>query len=280
LAVSCVKEVTRQYNEARVITDIGTISLGMQKQHISHILSSSISTPHYHLSSAMPGKHVHFLPTPKAYAPLTPSTPALSVGASPLSSSGPRTPPAFARGLPGPSPYAVPYGVKTRPTAPRTVRLHTFLQFSQSPTLNWDVSLPPSTISTRHRELSRHTLAEPATSPPLSRITLRSPHMPWNITVSATRDGCVTVGDVLDTIYRTLRANVSSREFHELPSAKDSRRVTAAYEQRYRRHNRSKGYESEKQGGLRRVDFLMGHNIFTGFSPTTRGPDVWALNTS
>jgi hypothetical protein len=220
----------------------------------------------------MPGKHVRFSQTAKSYAPLTPPTPALSVGASPLSSSGLRTPPSFAMGLPGPSPYAVPYN-KPRPTTPRAVRMHAFLQFSQSPILNWDISLHPSTIS-----IPRRALAEPATSPPLGRVTLRSPHMPWSITVTAARDGCVTVGDVLDTIYSTLRANVSSQEFHALPGTKEQRRVSTAYEQRYRRHS-SKGYESEKRGGLRRVDFLMGHNMFAGFSPT-RGPDVWALNTS
>lgn len=109
---------------------------------------------------------------------------------------------------------------------------------------------------------------------------MRSPHLPWIIKVSASREGFVAVGDVLETIYSALRVNVTSKEFHSLPSEKDERRVTAAYEQRYRRVRSSKEYDAEKRGGVKRIDFLMGHTAFTGLTPTTRGPDVWALNTS
>jgi len=232
----------------------------------------------------MPGKakRVRFSRTTTVHAPPTPPTPALSLGSlSPLSSSGPLTPPSFAMGLPGPTPYGVPYGVGTQPKAvPRSVRLHALLQFSNSPILNWDVTLHPSAISTHHSGLARHTLLEAATNPPIGTITLRSPHMPWTIRVSGSRDSFVTVGDVLDAIYRTLRVNITPQEFHSLPSPKDARRVTAAYEKRYRRIDSSREYESEKRGGVKRVDFLMGHTIFTGLSPTTRGPDIWALNTS
>jgi hypothetical protein len=230
----------------------------------------------------MPGKKVRFSRTSTVHAPPTPPTPALSLGGSlsPLSSSGPLTPPSFAMGLPGPTPYAVPYSGKTKSTAPRSARLHTVLQYSHSPILNWDLTLHPSTISTHFQGLSRQALAEPATSPPLGKLSLRSPHLPWVIKVTASRDNFVNVGDVLDTIYRTLRVNVASQEFHALPSMKDARRVTAAYEQRYRRIRISKEHDSEKNGGVKRVDFLMGHTTFTGLSPTTHGPDVWALNTS
>jgi len=231
----------------------------------------------------MPGKHVRFSRTTTVHAPLTPPTPALSLNSrSPRSSSGPLTPPSYSMGLPGPTPYMVPYSVKIPSSVPRTqaVRLHTLLQFSHSPLLHWDLTFHPSTISTHHRGLSRHALAEPATSPPLGRLSLRSPHLPWIIKVSPSHGGFVTVGDVLETIYSTLRVNVTSKEFHSLPSQRDERRVTAAYEQRYRRLHSSKEHDSEKRGGVKRIDFLMGHTAFTGLSPTTRSPDAWALNTS
>ncbi|KAF8233136.1 hypothetical protein L208DRAFT_1396184 [Tricholoma matsutake] len=215
------------------------------------------------------------------YAPPTPPTPSLSLGSlSPLSPPGPLTPPSLSMGLPGPTPYAVPYAAKNPSTGPRRVRLHTLLQFSHSPILNWDLTLQPSTISTHHRGLSRKVLAEPATSPPLGTLSVHSPYMLWSMKVSASHHGFVTVGDVLDTIYSKLRVNVAPQEFHALPSRKDAQRVTVAYEQRYRCMHSSKEHDSEKRGGVKRVDFLMGHTTFTGLSPTTRGPDVWALNTS
>lgn len=231
--------------------------------------------------SEMPAKkQVRFSRTTTVHAPQTPPTPTLSLGSSPRSSSGPLTPPSpFSMGLPGPTPYTVPYNVKASSSS-SIVHLHSLLQFSHSPILNWDLTLPPSTISTHRRGLSRQTLAEPATSPPLAKMAFRSPHLPWTIKAVASRDVFVSVGDVIDAIYGTLRVNVLPQEFHSLANPRDARRVTSAYEDRYRRIPPSKQHDVEKRGGVKRVDFLMGHNIFTGFSSTTRGPDVWALNTS
>jgi hypothetical protein len=243
---------------------------------IQHKLRTPIFT-----EMPVPMKKVRFARTSTVHVAPTPPTPALSLGSlSPRSSSGPLTPPSYAMALPGPTPYAVPYNIKTQSGVPRTVRLHTLLRFSYSPVLNWDLTLHPSTISTQLQGLSRQALAEPATNPPVKKLSVRSPHLPWIIKVTASRDDFITVGDILETIFRTLRANVGSQEFHALPSPKEERRVTAAYEQRYRRIRDSREYEDEKRGGVKRVDFLMGHTAFNGLSPTTHGPDVWALNTS
>ena len=234
----------------------------------------------------MPGKskYVRFSRTTAVHAQATPQTPALSLGSlSPTSSSGLLTPPRpFAMGLPGPSPYGVPYAAKSqaRPhMGGRPVRPHPVLQFSHSPVLKFDVTQPPSTISTHHRGVSLRILSEPATDPPLPNLTIISPLLPWATNIAAPRGAFVTVGDVLHGLYRSLRINISSQDFHSLQS-KDRIRVTTAYEQRCKCVRGTREYEHERRGGVRRVDFLMGHTQFTGLSSTNRGPGYWVLNTS
>ncbi|RDB26939.1 hypothetical protein Hypma_005123 [Hypsizygus marmoreus] len=226
----------------------------------------------------MPGKHVRFSRTLMVHSP---PTPALSLSSlSPASSAAPLTPPSYSNGLPGPSPYVVSFPEQRKPLHSNAARLHSLLQSSHSPTLTYDLTLPPSTISSQHRGISQRVLTEPATKPPLPVVLIIVPHLPWTITVAASYGAYVTVLDVLDGIYRSLRSNVTSQEFHALPSEKEMRRVSAAYEHRYRRIRGSREYEDEKRRGVRRVDFLMGCTRFMGLSTTSRGPDVWVLNTT
>jgi len=209
----------------------------------------------------------------------SPPTPALSFSSfSPASSAAPLTPLSYSSALPGPSPYVVSFPTNSQATYMTPVRMHALLQSSSSPALNFDVTQPPSTITSHHKGISLRALSEPATKPPLTAITIVVPHLPWSITVHPSHGTYVTVTDVLEGIYRKLRTNISAQEFHALPSEKDMRRVTVAYEQRYRRVRGSREYEDEKRSGVRRVDFLMGHTRFMGLSSTSSGPDVWFLN--
>lgn len=232
----------------------------------------------------MPGKHVRFSRTTTVHSPPTPETPALSLGSlSPASSRGPITPPSFSGNLPGPTPYIVSYGKQLPLPAPPfrgPVRLHTLLQFTHAPAINFDLTQPPSTITTHHRGISQRVLSEPATNPPLPTMTIVSPHLPWVITVRASHGSFVTVYDVFDVVYHTLRTNITPNEYHSLPSQKDMRRVNSAYEQRYRRIRSSREYQDEKSRGVRRVDFLMDRTRFMGLSSTSRGADTWILNVS
>ncbi|KAF8069275.1 hypothetical protein FPV67DRAFT_1116715 [Lyophyllum atratum] len=226
----------------------------------------------------MPGKHVRFS---KKNVLHSPPTPALSFSSfSPASSGAPLTPPSYSGGLPGPSPYVVSFPKSGQASYMSTVRMHALLQSSSSPALNFDLTQHPSTITSHHQGISQRALSEPATKPPLASLTLLIPHLPWTVTVHASYGPYVTVTDVLEGIYRKLRANISSHEFNSLPSEKDRRRVTSAYEQRYRRIRGSRDYEDEKRQGVRRVDFLMGHTRFMGLSSSSSGPEVWILNTA
>ena len=188
------------------------------------------------------------------------------------------TPPPTGYGLPGPSPYTLPYPPHKTATSVKhsgPVRAHPLLDTSA---VTYDLMDHPSTITTHNNySLSTRTLHEQATTPPLSFLTISSIHLPWTIKVYASNGSYVTIEDVFDSIYRTLRTNITSAEFNMFSTQNDQRRATRAYEQRYRRLRNNKAYENEKRGGMKRVDFLMGHTKFLGISNNSHRPDEWQL---
>ncbi|KAH7920074.1 hypothetical protein BV22DRAFT_1021899 [Leucogyrophana mollusca] len=217
----------------------------------------------------MPGKHVRFNEENIFYSP-APATPSPSHSDCSLpSSSGPRTPPQKVY-----SPL---------PTGP--VVIHPLLAFDpRIPPINYDVSFPPNTLSPNIRSspsaLPPHVLAEPATNPPMATLTLINDVLPWTLTVQANSSSYVAVIDVLDAVYRFLRLTVSKPEYKALPSQEAKDLVSVAFSKRCHRAPTAETYEDEKQKGVKRVDFLVGHHKFMGLSSTKRGPDVWVLNLS
>ncbi|KAJ4472968.1 hypothetical protein J3R30DRAFT_3513047 [Lentinula aciculospora] len=224
----------------------------------------------------MPGKHVRFASISTAYPATVPPL-SYSAGSVP-SSSGPRTPPSYPSGLP--SSHHIPsYSQHKRSHSyPVPTRVHSLLAYSHHPVINYDVSLPTSTITTTHTGLSTTSFSEPAVYPPVSSLTINIPHHIWSISVHASFNGhYVTVNDVFTAVYQSLRKNVSSAEYHAIPSKKDAEKVRMAYETRYRRLRDRNAYQSEKQQGLKRVDFLTGHTHFMGLA-TSGG--AWVLSLS
>ncbi|KAJ7730616.1 hypothetical protein DFH07DRAFT_993016 [Mycena maculata] len=225
----------------------------------------------------MPGRHVRFSSTNTFHSP--PQAPPLTsaTSSSSASSLGPLTPPSTPySALPGPTPFA-PRRSYTDPSFVKS-QAHSFIAFSNKPVLKYDVSMHPSTISTCHTGLSCAGFAEPAVYPPQAAISLLTPHLPWAIGVPASNGSYVTVFDVIDSIYRTLRVNTLPAEFNALGSQKLMRKAAAAYTQRYERLRGHRGYTEEKKQGVKRVDFLMGYTRLQGISPTPGAPDVWQLN--
>ncbi|RPD60315.1 hypothetical protein L226DRAFT_471583 [Lentinus tigrinus ALCF2SS1-7] len=236
----------------------------------------------------MPGKHVHFVDGP--------STPSSTFSASTLSSSsGPATPP--------PVWYSPPASTKSSlsspylGTLPAHIQLHPLLAATDGYTpLDWDMSLP---AESSHAHLARYPprltdtiVSEPATNPPMQSLAIICTHLPWTITVTPTRGAIwaapyVTVGDVLHTLYRTLRLGVTEPELGVLDAAGRDR-VHDAYVRRYRRVGDPRDRDAEKAKGIKRVDFLRDHRAFYGMSlvqgglPAKRLPHgaVWMLHTA
>ncbi|EAU89741.1 hypothetical protein CC1G_07466 [Coprinopsis cinerea okayama7 len=248
----------------------------------------------------MPGlwKKVRFS---KTNTVVSPPTPALTAGSlSPASSAALITPPDYPVPLPstasrpGPMPYyyqpfssSTPSSSKksssTRPSRSHTisaptVRAHRYLEASSRPAIHFDLQDHPSTASRHQHHLSPDALDEPATTPPLKSLTLKSEILPWHIRILPShRRSYVTVGDVLDQLYSTLRSNLTQMDYDALHSSEKAAAIRA-YEQRYRRFRSRSEYSREKAGGMKRVDLLMGHTRFMGLS-RTKAYDVWILNT-
>lgn len=232
----------------------------------------------------MPGKHVRFASANILYSP-EPSTPSPSYSSSSLpSSSGPLTPPESEKSY---SPYKYKALPQTSESwrigfSPEPVRINPVLGLEHPLLVNYDLSNLPDSITTpRHHPLTPRVLSEPATSPGLPSLTLVSGSLPWTLTIhpsSPKPDAFVTVADVLFTLYRILRLNVTPAEYGTLPSREARRRVNASYEHRHQRIGDERERDEEKRKGVKRVDFLMGRNRFLGLSCIKRGPDVWELN--
>lgn len=215
------------------------------------------------------------------------------------SSSGPVTPPTPTRVIPGPAPYGIPrapsstkYHSLPPPKAPSYVpsyapshpkpssrysgppRAHPYLETNG---IVWDLVENPSTAMRSKHHLSSRALLEPATEPPMPFIIITCTYLPWQFKVSALNGKYVTIEDMLEALYRSLRVNITQPEFNSFPSERDQRRATRAYEDRYRRLRGSR-YDEEKRSGMKRVDFLMGRTRFVGISNNGRRPDEWHLS--
>ena len=171
--------------------------------------------------------------------------------------------------LPGPYPYTFPYAT---PSVPRP---HPLLEPSG---VSWNVMERSSTITRNNHILPGRALHNPATTPPLPFLSISSIHLPWMIDVYATNGSYVSVGDVFDSIYRSLRTNITTTEFNSFPRRRDQVRATRAYEQRYRRFRNTFGNDEEKRSGMKRIDFLMNHTQFHSITKTGHYPDEWQLN--
>ncbi|KAL1740382.1 hypothetical protein HDZ31DRAFT_67991 [Schizophyllum fasciatum] len=157
-----------------------------------------------------------------------------------------------------------------RSPSPRPVGIHRLLSASSPAVLQLDLRQSARVyLPTIHSGY----LARPATEPPLPRLTIISPHLPWRIHVDAANGRAVTVYDVLAALSHTLRTPISEPEFHQLLRHTDRRRAAAAYTERYRRA----GTAEEKRGGVRRVDFLMSRYHFMGLEPVRGRGDAWTL---
>lgn len=232
----------------------------------------------------MPGKHVHFLDVP--------ATPSSTYTSSTLDSTpGPATPPQLFRSplptkadLHSPSRYA-PGGVSLNPTLARQPNVTT--------PLVWDMSEPaesarPQLFSPPSR-LTDALVREPATQPPLPSLAIICEYLPWTIIVVPTPGALwtapyVTVGDVLHTLYRTLRLAATDLELAVLePTLRD--RIQRAYVARYRRIAAPREREAEKAKAIKRVDYLCDRTAFLGLAAVPSGIPakglapgmVWAL---
>lgn len=194
----------------------------------------------------------------------SPGVPALKALAPSVPSS--ITPPSTTHPLPRSSSYSNPYFSPS---------LHPLLEATA---VNWNLMEHLSTLTLNNHLFPSRAFYEQATTPPLPFLSITSLYLPWSIDVYASNGSFVTVGDVFSCIYRSLRTNITTMEFNSFPNQREQVRATRAYEQRYRRFRQTYGHDEEKRGGMKRIDFLMGHTRFHGISNSGHHPDQWQLN--
>lgn len=123
-------------------------------------------------------------------------------------------------------------------------------------------------------------LAEPATVPPVAELKIQCETLAWMIVIHPSQfygNICVTVGDVIQQLYASLRLRVSSDELEAMyrtrPDLRDP--VTRAY---HMRCEMSANRAVEEKKGVRRVDCLMGTTRFAGFKVVRSKPESIELS--
>ncbi|KAJ7487996.1 hypothetical protein FB451DRAFT_1126407 [Mycena latifolia] len=114
--------------------------------------------------------------------------------------------------------------------------------------------------------------AEPATCPGLPALTLTSALLPWMVTAHAS-GGCVTVGDILQAIHRTLSIRVTDEEFRECMQGP---RLDYVTEQDSKIPQEPVSQKNVSRG-MTRLDLLGGRHRFAGLSESGMGYDIWVV---
>ncbi|KAF9652783.1 hypothetical protein BDM02DRAFT_3108908 [Thelephora ganbajun] len=81
-------------------------------------------------------------------------------------------------------------------------------------TISWDVRRPFESYPAHWRQADRTALLESATLPPVERLEIVSPHLPWKIEVHPrTPNLHITVFDVMTTIQAALKLRITLSEW-------------------------------------------------------------------
>ncbi|KAG6831607.1 hypothetical protein H0H92_009080 [Tricholoma furcatifolium] len=196
----------------------------------------------------MPGKHVHFDGIPRTPSPFDVSPPAFNTS-------------------------GTPYKNSPLPFVPSHIH-HALSSTHTKPVIYYDLSLPPSNASFHH-SLPDNTMFQMATNPPLPYMIIKCPAFPGGAIRVDGPQG-VSIMDVFNAIYTTLRGSASQAEFERLPRERQQK-VSAAYYRRYSSIPNEKARAMEEQKGLKRVDMLEERRMFGGLRSTMEGPEVWEL---
>lgn len=160
----------------------------------------------------------------------------------------------------------------------KDIEIHYLLAFTPytDPVISYDFSEPPNLTSISDGS------SQPATHPPLQRLTIVHPLFMWNVEVlpsSSTPGAYVTVGDVLSTLYHELTLGVNRAHYTDLPPG-ERQCVDQAYFYRCSDIRDVNDRKDVMARGVIRLDLLAGRTRFKGLSGTTTGPDIWELNVS
>ncbi|KAJ7811272.1 hypothetical protein B0H14DRAFT_1472808 [Mycena olivaceomarginata] len=199
-----------------------------------------------------------------------------------------------ASGAPAPPPWATP-----PPAPPPPPQIHPFLN-GDTPSPIFHLDLAPSRFAPQRlltnphiappqtAPLSTAELSEPAFHPPRTTLRILHPLLPfWPVDLALPPTASplpISLGDVLISLHHALHTRIAHVDWDEL-SSEDAERVAQAFTRRCRAeamrsgvpaaHLRDREVE-ERNGGVRRVDFLAGlggGTVFRGLVREEEDPD-------
>jgi len=224
-------------------------------------------------------RRVRFASTNVIYAPSsTVPSPTLSeISLSPVSSDLPTPPPNKTELEPSIySPSKSPGHLELDPFEypSKDINIHYLLAFTPytEPVISYDLSDPPP---------ASEGFSQPATYPPLQRLTIVHPSFMWNVEVSpsSASGAYVTVNDVLSMLHYELTMGVDPAHYADLPPV-ERQCVDNTYFYRCSHIQDVNERTIAKARGVIKLDFLASQTHFMGLSGTTNGPDIWELNVS
>ena len=170
-----------------------------------------------------------------AWSYLLPVTSALTLASSIPSSSGLITLPQTSHGFPGPSlhlriRFLLFTNFPTKP--PHYMVLPCAHPLLESAAFIRDLIENPITIVVNNSTISRRLLVEQATNSPCPFLSITSTLLPWTIHVRASNGSYVTLDDLFDAIYHSLRTNITTNEFISFHQT-DQKRAKKGYFYRY-----------------------------------------------
>jgi len=189
---------------------------------------------------------------------------------------------------------ANPYQIPTAPAAP--LQIHPWLNGdAPSPIFHFDLAPvqfaplrlvhpnPPQSVV-----LSGAEIREPAFHPPITSLRILHPRLPfWPIDLTLPAELAeeaptpISLGDVLVALHRTLHERISHADWETL-SGEDEHAVTKAFTQRCRGEAVRSGVPpaqlrdrevTERNQGVKRVDFLCGKTVFKGLVRSPSDPE-------
>ncbi|KAK0215599.1 hypothetical protein IW262DRAFT_1277392 [Armillaria fumosa] len=114
-------------------------------------------------------------------------------------------------------------------------------------------------------QLGQNELSGPATHPHIHRMTIVCDAMPyWPIFIGDGSRG-LSLGEVLQGIYRSMMWRVSRSEWERFPEG-DRTAIAKAFARRCRALGNSQLENVERQDGVKRVDLLLGKTMFRGLA--------------
>ncbi|PBK83510.1 hypothetical protein ARMGADRAFT_1019064 [Armillaria gallica] len=115
-------------------------------------------------------------------------------------------------------------------------------------------------------QLGLNELSGPATRPHVQRMTIICDELPcWPVTVAGDGIRGVSLGDVLQGLYRMMMWRISRAEWERIPEG-DRAAIARAFARRCRALGNPDLEHAERQDGVKRVDLLLGKTMFRGLA--------------